>query len=127
MVNTYEHYSDYTGPWPWTQFSPREVACKHCGELYVDTASLDSLQKLRKAWGKPIFITSGHRCAVHNGRVGGVASSQHLELAFDCAVLAHEQEAFVQAAREAGFTGVGQYPSKGFVHLDMGPARTWRG
>lgn len=35
------------------------------------------LQPLRDAWGKPLYINSGYRCAELNASVGGVPSSQH--------------------------------------------------
>lgn len=36
------------------------------------------LDPLREAYGKPIFVSSGYRCAKLNRAVGGVARSQHL-------------------------------------------------
>lgn len=36
------------------------------------------LDPLRKAYGKPITVTSGYRCKELNKAVGGVATSQHL-------------------------------------------------
>ena len=36
------------------------------------------LDPLRKAYGKPIYVTSGFRCATLNKAVGGVSTSQHL-------------------------------------------------
>ena len=175
------HHSDYDGPWPWPDFTPGEIACRHCGELFADDDSLkptarqpfatqeqlrmatastasivasgsehgenkargggsaaeawlrrsersmDCLQRLRDGWGKPVRLTSAHRCAEHNRRVGGAPHSQHLKLAFDCACPAAEQDAFVSLARRCGFTGVGRYPGRNFVHLDCGPERSWRG
>lgn len=45
------------------------------------------LQPLRDAWGKPITINSGYRCAELNKKVGGVATSQHTKgQAADCRV-----------------------------------------
>ena len=113
--------------WPWKNFLPTEVACRHCGELYLDPAGMDALQALREAWGQPIRITSGHRCPEHNRAVGGTPNSQHLKLAFDCVCPASEQADFIALAREAGFTGIGRYPRRGFVHLDCGPRREWKG
>jgi hypothetical protein len=37
----------------------------------------------------------------------------------------HDPEAFEAAARTAGFKGFGFYPRSGFMHVDLGPARTW--
>ena len=36
------------------------------------------LDPLREAWGKPIVVTSGYRCAALNKAVGGVPTSMHL-------------------------------------------------
>ena len=36
------------------------------------------LDPLREAYGKPIVVSSGYRCAKLNRAVGGVARSQHL-------------------------------------------------
>jgi len=58
MTRLFPHFSEYQGVWPWKNFAPREVACKHCGELCPDPASLNALQALRNAWGKPIVINS---------------------------------------------------------------------
>lgn len=127
MSEIFKHYSEFSGEWPWPDFTPGEVACKHCGELYYDAESLEALQLLRDMWGKPVVITSGHRCKKHNSAVGGKESSQHLKIAFDCACLKKDQGAFVAMAEEAGFTGIGQYPARNFVHLDLGPKRRWRG
>ena len=37
------------------------------------------LDPLREAWGKPITVTSGYRCAELNRKVGGTATSHHLK------------------------------------------------
>lgn len=127
MQEIYKHYSDYHGPWPYPNFKPVELACKHCGEFYLDHKSMEALQELRFAWGKAIIINSGHRCAVHNQNVGGSANSQHLKIAFDCRVSASLQKNFCRLALDAGFSGLGRYPARGFVHLDLGPKRSWWG
>ena len=36
------------------------------------------LDPLREAFGAPIYVNSGYRCAALNVLVGGVATSQHL-------------------------------------------------
>ena len=125
MASMFSHYSEYAGEWPWKNFSPKEIACKHCGELYLDEAAMDALQELREIWGKPIVINSGHRCAAHNTAVGGTANSQHLKIAFDCRCPKWGQAAFIAAAREAGFKGIGHWKYQNFVHLDLGPKREW--
>ena len=37
----------------------------------------------------------------------------------------HDPEEFEAAARAIGFKGSGFYPRSGFIHIDLGPARSW--
>lgn len=112
--------------WKWPNFSPQEIASKGEGELMIDEASMDKLQALRTALGKPLLITSAYRSAAHNKRVGGATHSQHrLGKAFDVMMTNQDPAAFERAARSAGFTGFGHYPKSGFMHIDTGPARRW--
>lgn len=37
------------------------------------------LDPAREQYGKPIYVTSGFRCPLHNTTVGGVSKSQHIE------------------------------------------------
>ena len=115
--------------WPWPNFAKKELVCKcGCGSLYIDPESMDALQDLRTLWGKPLTITSAHRCVQHNASVGGAKHSQHLKLAFDLAMPRTMQEEFVALAEGVGFTGIGTYPKHGFVHLDMRPyPKRWEG
>ena len=51
--------------------------------------------------------------------------SKHLDgEAFDDANGKRDPVVFDQAAREAGFLGFGSYPRSGFIHIDLGPARS---
>lgn len=127
------------GEWKWKNFKPSEVACKgktcgcdaelwaviKCASKKTDEPpeyfmkSMDTLQKLRDAWGKAIFINSAHRCENHNKRVGGAKASRHMLIAFDCVMEAYEQDKFADLARKCGFNGIGLYPNRSFVHLDI--------
>jgi zinc D-Ala-D-Ala carboxypeptidase len=118
------------GEWTkrWPNFSPQELACKGTGALKIDAKALDALQALRVAVGKPMRITSAYRSPSHNRKVGGAVHSRHLiSDAFDVQMPGHDPAAFEIAARRAGFTGFGYYPHSAtpFMHIDMGPARTW--
>ena len=46
-------------------------------------------------------------------------------IAFDIAMAKHNPEAFEAAARAVGFQGFGSYLRSGFMHVDLGPARSW--
>lgn len=127
MSKLYRSWRDFPlSEWRWPNFSPQEVASKGEGELLIDEASMDKLQRLRTALGKPLLITSAYRSAAHNARVKGATNSQHrLGKAFDVMMTNQDPAAFERAARAAGFTGFGHYPKSGFMHIDTGPARRW--
>ncbi len=68
------------------EFLRSSVALLHDIDNSIDTGSLKNLEALvenvldplREAWGKPIRVTSGYRCARLNKAVGGVPTSHHL-------------------------------------------------
>lgn len=122
-------------PWRWPHFTPREIACRCCGEVYDNPAAMDALERMRDAVG-PLTIRSGHRCPSHNEAVGGAPASKHLQLAFDIALGGYDRRLLLRAARVAGFTGFGF--AVGFLHVDIrdtpahwfyGPEseRAWKG
>lgn len=79
----------------------------------------------RNRVGRPFHILSGHRCALHNARIGGAPLSQHLRLAADISLRGHDRHTLHDALQEAGFTGFGFYTT--FIHADLGPTRHWFG
>lgn len=128
----YAHYS-HVPMWLWEltpNFHPeidKRLYSPDTGEIYFDIECFQALQRLRDAMG-PIHIISGYRSKVHNARVGGEPRSQHTErIAFDIPIGQRDVHELVVQALGAGFTGIGLYPSRGFVHVDMGKPRTWYG
>lgn len=116
-MTLYPHYKD--APWDaarWPHFSAQELACHCCGEMCVWPDALDALERLRVAMNAPLAINSGHRCAIHNARVGGAPLSMHKQLAFDVALDAHDPAKLAAAARTSGFRGFGY--GRTFLHLD---------
>lgn len=112
--------------WRWPNFTPQEMASKREGELLIDEASMDKLQKLRNLLGKPLLITSAYRSAAHNAAVKGAKNSQHrLGKAFDVVMTNQDPAFFEEAAKSVGFTGFGHYPKSNFMHIDTGKARRW--
>ena len=72
------------GGWKSIKYFKREefrCTCGHCNGYPVepDLEMVKLMDKIRKAYGKPITITSGVRCAYQNKRVGGVANSEHMK------------------------------------------------
>ena len=106
-------------PWAasrWPHITEHEIACRCCGELYLWPEALDALQRLRLATNAPLHLTSAHRCALHNARVGGAPLSMHKWLAFDIALGGHDPAKLARAAQASGFTGFGY--GQTFLHLD---------
>ena len=69
--------------WSTVKFFRREefaCPCGACGGPPVEPqeALVKDLELIREAWGEPIHITSGVRCAAHNKAVGGAPDSAHL-------------------------------------------------
>ena len=65
-------------------FRIQEFVC-HCGcgmpaeaRQNIEALVANVLDPVREAYGKPIYVNSGHRCKVYNRKVGGVPRSQHL-------------------------------------------------
>lgn len=130
MANTGKVYATWQhfpmSEWRWPNFSPQEMASKREGELLIDEAAMDKLQKLRNILGKPLLITSAYRSAAHNKAVGGAVNSQHrLGKAFDVRMDNQDPAHFEKVARIVGFSGFGHYPKSGFMHIDTGPERRW--
>ena len=102
-------------------FSLREFQCPCCHRVMIHPGLLMMLVKLRALWNRPMIVTSGYRCAGHNGKVGGVPRSLHMVgQAADIAVMARDQPMFAEYARKAGFSTVLSHRSRNYVHLGIG-------
>ena len=108
-------------------FSRHEFGCRCCGLADINQRLVNALQELRDLAGLPVRISSGYRCPEHNRAIGGAPRSQHLlGTAADISVrgmtpgqmyrLAEDVEAFRNG-------GIGVYPDKGFVHVDVRDGR----
>lgn len=108
-------------------FTRGELACKHCGDCYVDPVALMALDELRFRLGFPLRVSSGYRCPIHNDRVGGAKNSFHVRgQAFDLWLPREPKRSFVAfMAARVGFSGIGVY--RHFLHVDTGPSRFWSG
>jgi zinc D-Ala-D-Ala carboxypeptidase len=126
-VRTFRHFREVPhNLWRWPNFSPAEIACRGTGAIKINTEAMDKLQVLRDRLGKPLIVRSAYRSPEHNRRVGGAPRSKHMDgTAFDTAMSNHDPTSFAVAAREVGFLGFGYYPRSGFMHIDLGPARSW--
>jgi uncharacterized protein YcbK (DUF882 family) len=94
---------------------------------------LDMLGQVQARWGaqQPLILLSGFRTAQTNNALEGAArNSRHLEgQAADIRMAGVPMAQLAAAAANVSWRydhlGIGTYP--GFVHLDVGPRRGWRG
>jgi hypothetical protein len=98
----------------------------------VDVRARAMLMKVQREFGRRINVNSGYRSPAYNASLRGAAkSSYHMQgMAMDISwsgMNNETREEFVRIARSNGFRGIGRYgPSAGnFVHIDIGPERTW--
>ncbi|MDH4871620.1 DUF882 domain-containing protein [Pseudomonas sp. BN515] len=75
-----------------------------------------------------ILVNSGYRTPQHNATLEGAARhSLHIRgMAADIRIPGVSVERLGKLVRAIGAGGVGFYPSKGFIHVDVGRVRTWR-
>ncbi len=103
-------------------FSRKELECRCCGRLQIDSRLLDGLEKLRELAGVAVIVHAGYRCAKHNREVGGVPHSEHMQgLAADIELPGISlQRAYALALEVPQFAqgGIGAYDG-GFLHVDV--------
>ena len=56
--------------WDFANFSPAELACPCCGEVYEDLVPVSRLQTVREQLGIPVRVNSAHRCWLYNAMSG---------------------------------------------------------
>lgn len=113
-------------------FNAREFRCKDGSDpFFVDSKLVELLQQIRDHFGKAVVINSAYRTASHNTKVGGTKYSQHLYgKAADIKISGVSVDALADYAESLlGETGgVGRYPNKGFVHVDVRAVKSrWKG
>ncbi|HSK41041.1 MAG TPA: DUF882 domain-containing protein [Arenibaculum sp.] len=99
----------------------------------IDRGLLDLVYVLHNRLERtdPFHIVSGYRSPATNAmlrsRSGGVATnSYHMRgMAIDLCLPGASTRQIYRAALRMRCGGVGHYPDNGFVHVDVGPVRTW--
>ena len=101
-------------------FTSDEFECPCCGKNIVKGLLVDKLQQLRDLINKPIIITSGYRCPLHNKKVGGYSKSPHIDgLAVDIKVGGISPLDLAFIANMIGNIRLGIYPNH--LHIDIKP------
>ncbi len=101
----------------------------------IDPELLDTLYMVRRRVGSGygFKLLSGYRSPKTNAMLrrhsGGVArNSLHMKgMAADVRLEDISPSSIRSAAQSLHQGGVGYYPSSGFVHIDVGPVRSWGG
>jgi len=99
----------------------------------IDRRLLDLLAALQEKLGtnEPFLLTSGYRTPETNARLvaeGAAVNSLHMQgQAADISLRGRSLDQLHRAALSLHGGGVGYYPAHGFVHVDVGPIRTWGG
>ncbi len=96
---------------------------------------MDVLYVLQQKLGtnEPYQVISGYRspktnAMLHRTTTGVANNSRHMRgQAIDVRLPGRELQHLLQAAYDLRAGGVGYYPSSDFIHLDVGPYRTWKG
>lgn len=103
-----------------TEFDCHGKGC--CTETEIESKLIDIVQKIREHFGKPIIVSSGYRCPVHNKSVNGATSSRHMKgQAADVYIEGVEPIEIARYAESIGVKGIGLYETDKdgyFVHVD---------
>ena len=111
-------------------FRVREFRCKNGADpIFIDTALVELLQKIRDHFGAPITINSAYRTPEYNKKIGGSTYSQHqYGKAADIVVKGVKPSDVAAYAEQLmpSYGGVGRYVT--FTHVDVRDEKSrWNG
>ena len=111
-------------------FRVREFRCKNGADpIFIDTALVELLQKIRDHFGAPITINSAYRTPEYNKKIGGSTYSQHQYGKAADVVVKGVKPSDVAAYAEQlmpSYGGVGRYAT--FTHVDTRDEKSrWNG
>lgn len=98
-------------------------------ELEANLASLlESINKLRKLYNKPMIVTSGYRTLQHNTAIGGSKNSWHckcmaIDIKDDGELEEFCRKDDYQVLKECGLWMEKGSSTKGWAHFDLHPRK----
>ena len=104
-------------------FTDEELACSHCGKVYMHIDFMRKIELLRKHLGFPFIVTSGFRCSTHPIEAAKASPGAHTTgQAMDIQVAGNNAHKLLAMALKGGMSGIG-VAQKGphgqrFIHLD---------
>ena len=105
-------------------FTLKEFECPCCHTVKLSSILLCKLLRFRCMVDGPVSITSGYRCPSENTKIGGDQNSYHMKgMAVDIYVANASLDELFSLAKFVGFTGIGVYSKKNFLHLDVRPGK----
>jgi uncharacterized protein YcbK (DUF882 family) len=109
----------------------RDIRQNAPGPMPVQLLDMLGQIQLRCGQGKPLILLSGFRTPQTNNALEGAArQSLHLQgqaadIRIPGVAVQEIAAAATEVSRRYSYMGIGTYP--GFVHVDIGPLRGWRG
>ena len=99
-----------------TEFDCHGRGC--CSKTLINEELVEYLQKIRDHFGKPIQVTSGYRCQIHNRNIGSGTGSQHTKgNAADIVVSGVSPREVAKYAESMGVKGIGLYETSADGHF----------
>lgn len=112
-------------------FKVKEFACTDGSDpIFIDSALVELLQKIRTHFGKAVTITSAYRTPTRNKAVGGTTYSQHLygraaDIRLSGGISPKTVAAYIEKLLP-NTGGIGVYDT--FVHVDVRSKKArWNG
>ena len=105
-------------------FNKKDFVCRctHCKEAFrISLTLVGVLELIREHFKRRVTVVNGYRCAECNEELGGIRKSYHARgKAVDITVAdVPLEEVFLFAETLPEVRGLGFYPLKKFVHLDV--------
>ena len=112
-------------------FSEESLSAFRRNIILVNFSALHFLNDFRRYIGYPLLVNfdnhtnRGVRTYIENAKVGGGEFSYHMQgIAFDITCLTLSVEELKEAAIKFGWSGIGFYPERNFIHCDLRPLLT---